>query len=95
MRAFYLNRLVDVSGVSGTGIIAEGVEFSDGRCCLRFLTNGGSTALYDTIDQLMRIHGHGGSTKLKWLSPGSWSREYLLTGEEGHHERKERIDDAV
>lgn len=69
MRRFYLNRMVDISGVSGTDIIAEGVEFTDGRCCLRFFTSGGSTSLYDTIDQLMRIHGHGGHTKLKWMDP--------------------------
>lgn len=31
IRTFKLNRKVDVTGVSGTGIVAEGTEFSNGR----------------------------------------------------------------
>lgn len=31
MRRFELHREEDVSGVSGTGVVAEGVAFSDGR----------------------------------------------------------------
>jgi hypothetical protein len=35
MRLFLLIRNEDVSGVSGTGIVAEGVEFSDGTVAMR------------------------------------------------------------
>ena len=31
MNSFILRRLEDVSGVSGTGVVAEGVEFSNGK----------------------------------------------------------------
>jgi len=34
-RPFVLRRLVDETGVSGTGVVAEGVEFSDGTVALR------------------------------------------------------------
>ena len=38
MRLFKLQRKVDCSGVSGTGVVAEGVEFDDGQVALRWLT---------------------------------------------------------
>jgi hypothetical protein len=37
MRLFSLVRDEDVSGISGTGPIAEGVEFTDGSVALRWL----------------------------------------------------------
>lgn len=67
MRRFYLQRTEDASGVSGTGKVAEGVEFSDGVCVLRWLTAGGSTAVYNTAEDLIRIHGHEGRTRLMFV----------------------------
>jgi hypothetical protein len=68
MRPFHLVREVDVSGVSGTGIVAEGVEFTDGRVALRWLTATPSTALWDSIDQARAVHGHGGHTTVRWAN---------------------------
>lgn len=62
MRKFNLHRREDESGVSGTGIVTEGVEFSDGTCVMRWLTSTKSTALYNNIDELVQIHGHQGRT---------------------------------
>lgn len=62
MRAFRLYRIEDVSGVSGTGIVAQGVEFDDGTAALRWLTEYRSTVLYDSLDTLEKIHGHDGRT---------------------------------
>jgi hypothetical protein len=59
---FYLRRLKDESGVSGTGIVAVGVIFPNGRCVLSWLTEHTSTAVYDDIHQLTKIHGHDGKT---------------------------------
>lgn len=58
MRMFKLYRHIDQTGISGTGYIAEGVEFSDGCCVLRFTTTTPSTAIYGTIADLLAIHGH-------------------------------------
>jgi hypothetical protein len=66
MKTFMLRRDKDATGVSGTGWIAEGVEFTDGTCVLRWLTEYASTALYESIEVLMKIHGHGGRTVLVW-----------------------------
>jgi hypothetical protein len=63
MRAFVMHRNDDVTGVSGTGLIAEGVEFSDGRVALRWLTEQGSTVVWDNIQAAIDIHGHDGKTQ--------------------------------
>jgi hypothetical protein len=64
MRKFWLKRIEDISQVSGTGIVAEGIIFSDGVTVLRWLTAGGSTAIYNSIDSVKKIHGHNGRTKI-------------------------------
>jgi hypothetical protein len=66
MRAFHLIRHVDPTGVSGTGVVAEGVEFTDGTCAMKWRTRYASTAIYASADDLMEIHGHGGNTEIVW-----------------------------
>jgi hypothetical protein len=67
MRRFTLDREVDITGVSGIGRVAEGVEFSNGKCALTWLTGVSSVAVYDSMSDLERIHGHGGSTKITYV----------------------------
>lgn len=57
-------RYNDSSGVSGTGRVAEVAEFEDGTAVMRWLSDTASTAVYDSLDDLVRIHGHGGSTEV-------------------------------
>jgi len=66
MRIFHLLRLIDETGVSGTGIVAEGICFSNGKCAISWLTKYSSIAIYDNIEELEKIHGHNGSTVIKW-----------------------------
>lgn len=66
-RTFTLVRDVDVSGVSGTGVVAEGVEFSDGTCAVRWITGDHrSTVVWDNVESVEIIHGHGGATRVVW-----------------------------
>ena len=65
-RIFFLEREEDASGVSGTGRVAEGCQFSNGRCALTWLTPFTSVASYDNIQVLESIHGHEGRTKVVW-----------------------------
>lgn len=67
MRIFHLVRKEDVSGVSGTGVVAEGVQLSNGKCVLNWLTRFTSVAIYDDIKTLIAIHEHGGKTEIKWF----------------------------
>ena len=64
MKCFALIRDVDASGVSGTGIVAEGVEFSNGKVVLCWVTRYRSVAVYDSMAEMMAVHGHDGSTYL-------------------------------
>lgn len=66
---FVMRRLVDSTGVSGTGIVAEGCQFSDGRCVIRWVSDHRSTAVYDSVDDLIAIHGHHGATLIEWAAP--------------------------
>lgn len=67
MRRFALVRYDDETGVSGTGQVAEGVEFTNGSCSMSWLTEATSVAVYPNIKELERIHGHGGKTKVEWI----------------------------
>jgi hypothetical protein len=71
-KRFKLERDKDVSGVSGTGTVAFGCQFHDGVIALRWCTPGmpHSTNVYDNIKALLRIHGHGISTRVVWIDHG-------------------------
>ena len=64
---FVLRRLEDVTGTSGTGIVAEGIRFSNGQCCLHWLGQLSSVAIYHSADVLVAVHGHNGATVLEWI----------------------------
>lgn len=64
MQPFLLNRLEDVSGVSGTGIVAEGVVLHNGKCVLSWLTPNSSVAIYDSLEILIAIHCHDGKSNV-------------------------------
>jgi hypothetical protein len=66
MNLFYLVRKEDVTGISGVGKVAQGVQFDSGRCVLEWLTAVASMAVYQSIDDVIAIHGHNGSTVVEW-----------------------------
>lgn len=61
---YELMRAEDESGVSGTGYVADVVVWHDGKACVHWRTATTSTAVYDSVDDLIKIHGHGGKTRL-------------------------------
>lgn len=67
MKRFVLKREEDVSGMSGVGIVAEGVQFTSGKCALTWLSHLNCVAFYDSIFVLESIHGHEGATKVVWV----------------------------
>ncbi len=82
-RRFELHRDRDTSGVSGVGVVAEGVQFRQaavytfpdgvaqrmpaGWCRLVWVTTPSSVALYQSVDDVVTIHGHNGVTRLVWI----------------------------
>lgn len=67
-RRFELHRDVDISGVSGTGVVADGVVFPDGVTVLRWRTLVASTVVHDQgITAVDAIQGHSGATRIVFL----------------------------
>lgn len=65
-RLFALVRDEDETGVSGTGHVADGVQFANGKCVVCWRTATSSIAVYDSIAAVEVIHGHGGKTRIVW-----------------------------
>lgn len=69
-KPFVLQRDADISGVSGEGIVADGVEFPDGCVALRW--RGGhptSVVFHDRgMESVEAIHGHGGNTRIVYVT---------------------------
>lgn len=68
-RPLVLVRSEDVSGVSGTGIVAEGVVFSDGTVALRWLSQWPTSVVFHDrgLESVERVHGHDGRTVVRFL----------------------------
>jgi hypothetical protein len=70
-RKFVLYRREDECHVSGTGTVAEGIQFSSGRCVIAWLTETPSVSLYERIEDVEAVHGHGGKTVVRWIDADS------------------------
>lgn len=66
-RCFVLNRIEDKTGISGTGYVAEGAAFTDGTAILHWVGQFASTVIYKSVEDVIAVHGHNGSTELVWL----------------------------
>lgn len=55
-----------MSGISGTGTVAEGVEFHDGQCVLSWFGHHHTIEISPSIETVEQIHGHGGKTIIQW-----------------------------
>jgi len=69
MKCFFLNRIEDETGNSGTSFVAEVAEFEDGTAVLHWSKERNalevtSTVVYNSLDDLIKVHGHGGKTIL-------------------------------
>jgi hypothetical protein len=64
-----LVRHQDVTGVSGTGVVAEGVEFSDGCVAVRWASQWPTSVVFHDrgMDGVEAVHGHGGATVIEWI----------------------------
>ena len=64
MKIFYLKREEDESGISGTGRVAQGFVFDNGKVAVTWLSEHPSVTIYDSIGEVHAIHGHGGKTEV-------------------------------
>ena len=73
-RAFRMIRRFDVTGVSGTGQVLEGVVFADGQTVVRWCVadKPRSTELFASFadSRLIHIDSHpGNATEVVWAAP--------------------------
>lgn len=77
LRTFAVERQADESGVSGTGIVLEGVVFSTGVTVIHWLTPPpfGSLNIFSTFEQFMAIHvgpHPTNQTRIHWSDGPTW-----------------------
>ncbi len=69
-RRFHLLRHHDVIGVSGEGVVADGILWPDGTASVRWRGDHPSVVFWDrgqvSVDH---VHGHGGYTEIVWVDP--------------------------
>jgi hypothetical protein len=68
-RRFVLQRDEDMTGISGTGVVAEGVLFSGGVVALRWTSEWPTSVVFHDrgLQAVEKVHGHGGKTRIVWL----------------------------
>jgi hypothetical protein len=95
-RRFRLNRTTDVSGISGTGRVADGVLWPDGSASIRWRGERPSVVFWASMDDAVAIHGHGGAIVIEWDELSADEVEHLtqykrdnfgVNCREGHHTR--------
>jgi len=64
MKLFYFFRKEDLTGISGTGPVVEGVQFTNGWCAVRWLSATSSICFYQNLEEVKLIHGHGERTEI-------------------------------
>lgn len=88
MRCFKLIRIQDLTGTSGTGTVASGRVSNTGKTEMRWLTvatlaDGSKRKIntlthYETWQDVVLLHGHGGRTVLKWDDTGETVSDWDL-----------------
>ena len=67
MRRFILFRIKDATGVSETGVIAEGTVFTDGLSVIHWLREPFAMGVYPTLNDVIAVHGHEGGMQLHFI----------------------------
>ena len=59
-----------MTGISGTGVVALGVEWPDGMVVLRWTSDWPTSVVFHErgMASVEAVHGHGGKTEVVWLS---------------------------
>ena len=73
-KLFYLQGTQDENGISGTGRIAQGIIFDNGKVALTWLSDTPCTGVYDSIGDVRSIHGHEGKTEV--IMEQDWKRSF-------------------
>ena len=70
LRRFYIERGEDINGKSGTGRVAEGIEFDNGWIAYTWLSPKATVTVTNSISLVEALHSHGGdasNAKIVWI----------------------------
>ncbi|MET7776276.1 hypothetical protein ABZU94_10640 [Streptomyces mirabilis] len=83
LATFLVQRDQDASGISGTGVVAEGVQFSDGWVVTHWLDQAPMWEPKTDVwhhkgtQPITKVHGHGGATRIVWTADQAAATERL------------------
>ncbi len=86
-------RHIDYTGVSGIGVVAYGVTFADGQVVLRWCSAHPATSMWNSIEDMLAVHGHGDATSVEWIDAPYGDLEDLTSHAAGVRGRR-RADKA-
>jgi hypothetical protein len=66
-RRFVAHRKTDISGVSGIGYVAEGIQFHDGQVVVSWFGQHHICEFPGSVETWLQVHGHNGATTIEWL----------------------------
>lgn len=93
IQTFTVARQADESGVSGEGVVIEGVLLATGQCIAHWLypRPKGSIAIFDSMNDFITVHikPHPGNRTIITYDDGEQERYGLFTDEEKPNENNE------
>lgn len=93
---FGLIRDHDVTGISGTGRVADGTLWPDGTVSVRWRGDRPSIVHWDALADVERVHGHGGHTRIVWdteqQAPTPWAYQQACKALETHRQRADTAE---
>ena len=66
-KRFFLKRRKDLSGISGTGMVALGIQMPSGKVVIEWLGDMPSETIFSNLEEMLKIHGHDGATTIEWI----------------------------
>ena len=69
MRRFFLERETDPTGMSGTGRVADGIEFDNGQIAMTWKKEFPSVTVFQSISTVEKLHSHNAQdpTRIVWV----------------------------
>ena len=93
IQTFTVARQADETGVSGEGVVIEGVVLATGQCIAHWLypRPKGSIAIFDSMNDFVTVHikPHPGNRTIITYDDGEQERYGLFTDEEKPNENNE------
>lgn len=67
-KLFVIIRETDNTGISGIGIVADGVQFKNGKCVLCWRGKIQTIVIHENIKSVMQLSCSHSKSKIKWLN---------------------------